>query len=103
MAYIDLESKEFETELKEKPEIVLIDCRTPAEFASGHLKNAINYNFNSGEFEDMIPQLEKEHNYFIYCRSGARSAAAANILINSGFSKVTNLLGGILGWNGEVV
>lgn len=103
MAYRNLESSDFEAELKENPEIILIDCRTPAEFASGHLPNAVNYNFNNGEFEEMIPQLEKDQNYFIYCRSGARSATSAHILTHSGFEKVANLLGGILAWQGEVV
>lgn len=103
MAFRNLEPIDFEVELKDNPEIQLIDCRTEAEFATGHLPNAINYNFNNGDFEEMIPQLEKDKNYFIYCRSGARSAAAAHILSHSGFEKVTNLLGGILAWHGEVV
>ncbi len=95
--------QQFEEDLKSNKNIVLIDCRTYDEFQEGHLANSLNYDFNNGDLVSALPNLEKEKQYYIYCRSGARSNAAANLMVSQGFSDVTNMLGGILAWKGEVV
>lgn len=78
--------------------IQLVDVRTPEEFASGHLENAVNINFYSDDFKDRINELDKEKEVYLYCRSGGRSAKAAKDLEAMGFKKVYDLEGGILKW-----
>ncbi|MGB0526022.1 MAG: rhodanese-like domain-containing protein, partial [Flammeovirgaceae bacterium] len=61
----------------------------------------ININFNSPDFISEVDELDKNKSYFIYCRSGARSANACMQMSTMGFTKLTNLQGGILGWTGD--
>ena len=76
----------------------ILDVRTPAEFAEGHLANAINIDFYSESFDQHLSQLDKNKNYALYCRSGQRSGMAAEQMKQMGFSNVCNLSGGILDW-----
>jgi len=69
----------------------LIDVRTPAEFASGHLEGADNIDVQSSDFAAKVSQLPKDAPYVVYCRSGNRSAAAIEQMQSLGF---TNLLDG---------
>lgn len=65
---------------------IIIDVRTPGEFASGHLDNAVNIDVQSPDFVAQVSQLDPEASYFIYCRSGRRSAAAISQMSNLGFA-----------------
>ena len=69
----------------------LIDVRTAEEFAEGHVQGAQNVDVESGAFEAFIASLDKEASYSLYCRSGRRSAIAANLMAQAGFTKVTDL------------
>lgn len=55
---------------------VIIDVRTPAEFAAGHLEGAVNINLQSPDFEQQIADLDSDGEYIVYCQSGNRSAQA---------------------------
>ncbi|REJ81985.1 MAG: rhodanese-like domain-containing protein [Bacteroidetes bacterium] len=77
---------------------VLLDVRTPEEFSEGHIPGAINIDYNAENFKSEIEKLDKSKQYNVYCRSGRRSAAAMEMMEQSGFNKVINLEGGILGW-----
>lgn len=79
----------------------LIDVRTPEEFFEGHLKNAQNICVSEDDFEDKIRLLDKSKPVYIYCRSGARSADAANKLEEMGFTKIYDMQGGIQLWQQE--
>lgn len=78
--------------------IVLLDVRTPAEFASGHISGATNIDFESGTFESDIQKLDKSKSYAVYCRSGNRSGQATSLMAKDGFSTVFNLEGGLINW-----
>ena len=69
----------------------LIDVRTVEEFADGHVQGAHNADVESGAFQEFIASLDKEASYSLYCRSGRRSAIAANLMAQAGFTKVTDL------------
>lgn len=69
----------------------LIDVRTPAEFASGHLEGASNIDVQSADFAAQVAQLPKDAPYVVYCRSGNRSTDAIAQMESLGF---TNLLNG---------
>ncbi len=96
-AYKNLPGKEFKEEFKSASKPVLIDVRTPSEFASGSIKGARNINLMSPRFKDIFGQLPKEKEYFLFCRSGSRSAQACKIMAKEGY-KVANLKGGINEW-----
>lgn len=78
--------------------IQLVDVRTPAEFSTGSIEGAQNIDVKNAEFQTMAAKLDKKRPVAVYCRSGARSANAANILKEMGFKKIYNLDGGYLAW-----
>ena len=69
---------------------VVIDVRTPEEFASGHLDGAVNINWE-GEFTAVIGELPTDGEYLLYCRSGNRAGQAEAFMESNGFTDVTNL------------
>ncbi len=83
------------------PDFVIIDVRTPEEFADGHIENASNIDFYSETFRDELDNLDKSKTYLIYCRSGNRSGSALDIMAELSFEEVYNMLGGILNWEAE--
>ena len=79
-----------------------IDVRTNSEFLSGHIQNSIHIPLQ--ELANRLNEIEqiKQKNIIVYCRSGARSSNATDILLKNNF-KVQNLTGGILSWVGKLV
>ena len=102
MENVDLTAAEFGETYKNTPGAILLDVRTEEEFEGGHLPGALNINIMGHEFHEQIEELDRETEYFIYCRSGARSSNACKYMKTQGFEKVHNMLGGILAWQGEV-
>lgn len=96
-AYKNLNGKEFKEEFKASNKPVLIDVRTPGEFASGTIAGSKTIDMMSPLFKDAIGKLDKDKDYYVFCRSGNRSAQACNIMAKEGF-KVANLKGGIGEW-----
>jgi rhodanese-related sulfurtransferase len=89
--------------VKETDNAVVIDVRTPEEWAEGIQPNAKQLNFLSlVDFLSEIDSLDKSNTYFLYCRSGKRSAQACMYMYDKGFTTY-NLMGGMLSWDGEVV
>lgn len=80
----------------EENEVVIIDVRTPPEYNDGHVKDALLINVNSRDFQEEVGKLDREKQYYVYCRSGMRSARAQSLMQNLGFTKVCNVEGGIL-------
>lgn len=76
----------------------IIDVRTPAEFAEGHIEGAVNIDLNGPDFTGQIDALDPAKTYAVYCRSGNRSAAATQYMQDQGFASVYELGGGILSW-----
>lgn len=69
---------------------VIIDVRTPGEFAGGHLEGALNIDVQSPDFAAQVSQLDPSKDYFIYCRSGNRSGQAISQMSNMGFTSMIN-------------
>lgn len=97
----NIDAAAFEKEVENNKEAVILDVRTPEEFASGHLVNAVNLDFNGGQFEAEYKNLDPNKTYLVYCRSGMRSYNACMIMENAGFAKSVNMMGGIIAWPGE--
>ncbi|QBE49504.1 rhodanese-like domain-containing protein [Leucobacter triazinivorans] len=70
---------------------IILDVRTPAEYAEGHLAGAQLLDFTGGEVAAAIPQLDPEAEYLVYCRSGNRSGQAIALMEAAGFGNLTNL------------
>ena len=83
--------------MEKDDELIIIDVREPEETLSGVIKNSTLIPLSS--FEQKIPSIKKESIVILYCRSGRRSGIAQEILIEHGFVKTFNLIGGILKWN----
>jgi len=80
------------------PTVAIVDVRTPAEFADGHIERAELIDFESADFRDRIVELDRTVTYFVYCRSGNRSAQATAIMAELGFRHVFELDGGMIAW-----
>lgn len=80
------------------PGAQVVDVRTAAEFASGHLEGARNLDWTGGVLAQRMVELDKEAPVLVYCASGRRSAAAAQALREGGFLHVSDLAGGIGAW-----
>ncbi|CAO1651268.1 Putative adenylyltransferase/sulfurtransferase MoeZ [Salinibacterium sp. NYA9b] len=70
---------------------ILIDVRTPAEYAAGHLEGANLLDLNGGEFAAALPSLDPEAEYAVYCKSGNRSGQAVALMEDAGFENVIDL------------
>jgi len=81
-------------------DFVIIDVRTPEEYAVEHIENAININFSSETSRDEMNKLNKDKTYLIYCLSGNRSGQALTVMEELGFKEVYDI-GGIAGWKTE--
>jgi len=88
-------------ENEDNADFVILDVRTPQEYAEGNIAQALNINFKSDTFRDDVDKLDKEATYLVYCRSGVRSAGARDVMAELGFTEVYNMEGGILEWEAE--
>ncbi len=83
---------------QDNPDFIIIDVRTPEEFAEEYIENAVNTDFYSETFRDELNNLDKNKSYLIYCRSGGRSGNALDIMAELNFREVYNISGGIIAW-----
>ncbi len=90
--------QEFEQKLKETKNAVLLDLRTPKEFASGHIKGSKNIDFFGKRFYDQILKYPKDTPLFIYCESGGRSGQTFERLKNEGYQFVYEMHEGMSAW-----
>lgn len=98
----DLNQQQWREALAKDPEAIILDVRTEAEVAEGYIPNAKHLDImNAGAFMDGANELDKDKNYFVYCKAGGRSAQACMIMESIGFKNTNNLLGGFSTWEGE--
>ncbi len=95
--YEDLDGRAFRIKFERTRDAVLLDVRTPGEFNSGSLYGAINIDVMSRTFRSEISKLDKNKEYFLFCRSGSRSGQACTLMAQEGF-KSHNLAYGIGDW-----
>lgn len=74
--------------LQERDDLTVIDVRTPAEFADGHLEGAELVDIYEPAFRDEIDGLDRDGSYVLYCRTGNRSGQAAAFMRELGFTEV---------------
>ncbi|KAF5075338.1 rhodanese-like domain-containing protein [Methanobacterium aggregans] len=83
-------------ENENNPNFVILDVRTPEEYAEDHFEGSKNVDYNSPDFINKLEGMDKNSTYIVYCRSGVRSRNAANSMSKVGYSKIYNVLGGIM-------
>jgi rhodanese-related sulfurtransferase len=81
-----------------RPEVALIDVRTPEEFAAGHIAGAVNIDYKAEDFADQVARLPKDRDYILYCRTGHRSGLAQEKMQGLGFRNISHMNGGITAW-----
>ncbi|MEK7123906.1 MAG: rhodanese-like domain-containing protein [Patescibacteria group bacterium] len=94
----EMTCEQLEEKVKNADNFILIDVREPAEFAGGNIDGAILIPL--GELENKIKDfnLPPEKEIIVYCQSGRRSGAAAEILEKLGYKNAKSLAGGIINW-----
>ncbi|WP_312923559.1 rhodanese-like domain-containing protein [Empedobacter brevis] len=90
-----------EVNLKNKKNI-LLDVRTPEEFAEGHVPGAINIDVKNLSFEKEIQKLDPKKNYYIYCKSGVRAKLATEKMQEKGFKNAKNFKDGMSTYQGTI-
>lgn len=78
--------------------LVVLDVRTPEEFAQSHLDGATSIDFYAPDFADQVAALDRDVPYLLYCHSGNRSSQARAIMEDLGFTDVADVDGGIAAW-----
>lgn len=100
----DLTQHEWTSKLNADKNAVILDVRTPEEVAQGSIPNAIAIDIYKGQgFIYEIEKLDASKTYYVYCKSGGRSAQACSVMNQLGFKNTYNLIGGFTDWQGEVV
>jgi rhodanese-related sulfurtransferase len=94
-----LEAKTLIDRNRGKSDFVILDLRTPKEFASGHIAGAVMLDYYSPEFQQGLQQLDRSKRYLIYCRTGNRSSRTLRLIDQMGFKSVYHLKDGIVDWN----
>lgn len=88
----------FAKKIKSSSKPVIVDVRTPEEYANGHIKNAINISWTGSTFEKETNKLDKSKPVYVYCQAGGRSAAAVAKMKKMGFKTIVELKNGMNGW-----
>jgi len=83
------------------PDFVILDVRTPEEFATGHLAGAINLDYEADTFAQEIGKLDNKKVYLLYCKAGSRSSAADMMMKDLGFKGLFWITGGIVQWQAD--
>ncbi len=101
---MNLSQEVWVDQLENDENAFILYVRTEDECNEGMIPEALNIDIYKGQgFIYLIEELDKSKNYYVYCRSGARSAQACSIMNQLGFENTYNLLGGMLEWIGDVV
>jgi rhodanese-related sulfurtransferase len=88
-------------DLTKDPDIIVIDVRTPEEFAEGYIEGADMIDFYADTFADDIAALGPDSTYLLYCRSGNRSGQTAALMQQLGFENVYDMEGGVVAYGGQ--
>lgn len=96
IGYGDITVAEAQALIDSDAAIVIIDVRTPEEYANGHIEGAILIPVSA--IADRLDELSTEDDLLIYCRTGNRSTQAVNILYAQGYLRLFHMVGGITAW-----
>lgn len=94
----DISAAQLQEKMRQSDPVLILDVRTPEEFAEGHVPLAVNIAHT--ELEQNLDRISnwQDKEVVVYCRSGRRAGIAAEILGEHGFSNVKHLAGDMQGW-----
>ncbi len=81
--------------------VIVLDVRTPEEYAMGHIEGALNINIAEVDFPERVSKLDRDKTYIVHCSANVkngRSAKSLEIMSSFGFDKLLNMEGGIVAW-----
>lgn len=78
--------------------VVVLDIRTPEEFARGHIEGAVNIDYMADDFAKKLAMLDRNRTYLMHCQSGGRSGKSLAKFTELGFKSVLHLEAGFAGW-----
>jgi phage shock protein E len=82
--------------MDDKPDMVILDVRTPSEYSEAHIEGAVNIPVD--ELETRLTELSQDDEILVYCRTGNRSSTAVELLEDAGFTKLYHMSAGISVW-----
>lgn len=88
---------EFE-KLRTDKKAVVLDVRTPEEFAKGHIPGAINLDIKAPDFQKKLGELDKSKTYLVHCAHGVRGAKACTVMDKMAFTNLVHLEPGLSAW-----
>lgn len=95
---VNVDAKSAAAMLKESPDMIIVDVRTPEEFAEGHIAGAKNIDVKAPDFEAKLSKLDRKAAYVVHCRSGARSSSAMPTFEKLKFENIIHLNTGFNDW-----
>lgn len=98
LPYRNVPAYEFNQLMADRADAILLDVRTPGEIRQQSLNADLSLDFNSPDFSAQVARLDKDKTYLVYCRSGNRSGQACELMNQQGFTKLYNLVGGLMNW-----
>ena len=101
-SYRQISMDEAVAMMAEESGYIILDVRTPEEFAEKHIPNAINIPNETIGTDEISALPDKDQLIMVYCRSGRRSKEAAKKLVKLGYTNIVEF-GGIIDWKGETV
>lgn len=94
----EISVEEYKIKYANDSAVVVLDVRTPDEFNTGHLPQAINIDWYGEDFGKQVAVIDTSRTIVVYCRSGKRAGNAIKKMQQLGFHHLTNLKGGIMEW-----
>jgi phage shock protein E len=85
-------------DMVKKGEVVVLDVRTADEFSDGHIKGAVNLDFNGKDFKKAAAKLDPSKTYLVHCQAGGRSARSLPVLKEAGLQNLVHMADGFGGW-----
>ncbi|MEE9405775.1 MAG: rhodanese-like domain-containing protein [Algisphaera sp.] len=85
----------------QKETVVVLDVRTPEEYAAGHIQDALHINISDSDFASKVAKLDREKTYIVHCAGNfknGRASDALKIMEDLGFTQLRDLAGGFAAW-----
>lgn len=94
----EVEAEKAAELVSSNPDLVILDIRTPEEFAEGHIEGAVNIDFKADTFAAQVGELDPGKPYLLHCRSGNRSGQSIPLFEGLNFEEIYHLDSGFNGW-----
>ncbi len=98
--YSTITPQQLQSKMDAGAKLVIIDLREPELYKAGHIPGAKNIPFD--QFNDRINELKPDDEIVLVCHTGPMGDVSGTLLAQKGYTKVSNLAGGMAAWNGKL-